>query len=170
MKRLHLFLFSAVFGIDAAMFAMTAFFWNQLPARIPTHFGISGAADAWAQKSLLMGYLVPVLLLLMFLFFILLYRYPQYSSWPTTLILMTVEEEKREKIFDILRAMLSTLLFWIALLFAYLQFAIIATANGRVPGVENYVMIFFIAIALFILIYVNGRMFFTIRKMVKVKK
>lgn len=167
MKRSHLILFSSVAGLTIASFVMTIWFWNDLPAQIPVHFGFSGIPDAWAAKSLLYVFLIPAIQIVILLVFSLLYKYPQYSSWPTTLILMAVEKEKREKIFAILREMLVLILFWISLLFSYLQFTILATANGRAFGLANYVMITFLAVMLILLVYVNTKMFITIRKVIK---
>lgn len=32
-------------------FALTAYFWNQIPETIPTHWGIDGQADGWSEKG-----------------------------------------------------------------------------------------------------------------------
>jgi uncharacterized membrane protein len=170
MKRFHLVLFSAVFGILVATWAMTAWFWHDLPSIIPIHFNFSGVPDSLAGKSLFYVFLIPLMQTAMFLIFTLIYRYPQYSSWPTTLILMAVEESKRNKIFEVIRSMLIAILIWISILFAYLQFTILATANGRAFGLAGYVMIGFLGLMLVYLVYYTAKMFFTIRKMVKTPK
>jgi len=167
MKRSHLILFSSVAGLTIAGFVMSAWFWNSLPSQIPVHFNFSGTPDAWEAKNIFYVFLAPSIQLAMLLVFALLYRYPQYSSWPTTLILMAVESQKREKIFSILREMLVLILFWMSLLFSYLQFTILATANGRAFGLANYVMMAFLAVMLVLLAYVNAKMFITIRKMIR---
>lgn len=150
-----------------SIFAMSIFFWNQLPAMIPVHFGLSGTPDSWAPKSVIYIFLVPMVLLAMFLVFLLLYRYPQYSSFPTTLILMAVEEKKRNHIFDIIRSMLSFVLLWMALLFSYLQFTILAAANNRTLGLFPYIMIGALIVLFLILIAYSIKMYLSIRKMLK---
>jgi uncharacterized membrane protein len=167
MKRLHLILYSSTLGVIIASFIMSVWLYSGLPATIPVHFGLSGSPDAWATRSLIYIFMVPTLNLLMYLFFLFIYRYPQYTSWPTTLILMTVEETRREKIFEILRSMVSWLLFWVTLLFGYLQYTILATANGRSFGILNYIMIAFLVVMFIFLIYINAKMYLAIRKMVK---
>lgn len=166
MKRGHVLIFSVVAGLLVSIFAMSVFFWNQLPAQIPVHFGLSGTPDSWAPKSVVYIFLIPMILLVMLLVFLLLYRYPQYSSFPTTLILMTVEKERREHIFGIIRSMLTYILLWVALLFSYLQFSILATANGRTLGLLPYIMVAAIAILFIILIAYSIKMFLSIRKMI----
>lgn len=150
-----------------SIFAMSVFFWNQLPAQIPIHFGLSGTPDAWAAKSIIYVFLIPTILLVMLLVFLLLYRYPQYSSFPTTLILMTVEEKKREHIFGIIRSMLTYTLLWTAILISYLQFTILATANGRTLGLSPYVMVGSLVVLFLILIAYSIKMYLSIRKMLK---
>lgn len=170
MKRLHLFFFSVSAGLLVATTAMTIYFYSSLPTLIPTHFGFSGAPDAWTPKNPITAFLLPLIGLLIFMLFVLIYRHPQYTSWPTTLILMAVEPEKREKIFDILRSMISSILFFISLLFAYLQFTIIATANNRSSGVTNLIMIAFLVALFAVIIVINVRMFVAIQKMLKKPK
>ena len=169
MKHSHLIIFSAAFGLIFATFVVSLYFWNQLPAQIPIHFGISGQPDGYTAKNIFSLFLLPVLNLAMFCLFSLIYRYPQYTSWPTTLILMTVETEKREKIYEILRSMNTWILFWLTLLFTYLQYNIIATANGRANGLEGWVMIGFLVIVLLIIVYINTRMYLSIKKMMAQK-
>jgi uncharacterized membrane protein len=146
---------------------MSIWFFHDLPAIIPVHFGLSGTPDAWATKNIFDIFMLPVLNFLIYLLFILIYRHPQYTSWPTTLILMTVEEEKREKIFVVLRSMITWILLLVTLIFGYLQYTIIATANGRALGVENYVMIAFLVVMYVFIFYINTKMYLTIRKMLK---
>lgn len=167
MKKSHLIAFSTSFGLVVASILMTAFFWNELPAQIPTHFGFSGTPDAFAQKNIVFVFMIPAIQLLLTLFFILIYRHPQYSSWPTTLILMTVEKKHREKVFEVLRGMLAGIVFVLSLFFAYLQFIILATANQRVSGLSSYVMIGFMVFLFGYIIFTNVRMYRTVHAIVK---
>jgi uncharacterized membrane protein len=166
MKRLHLVLYSASAAILASEIALTAYFWNILPATIPTHFNFAGNPDAWSGKSIGMVFLLPLIQLVLLCLFVALYKYPQYSSWPTTLILVTVEEKKREKIYDILRSMLAWTLLWLSLFMGYIQYAILATANGRANGVVNTVMFAMLGIMLLLIIIINVRMYRTVKKLI----
>jgi uncharacterized membrane protein len=168
MKRLHLVLYSASAAILAVEIGLTTYFWEALPAQIPTHFGISGTPDAYSAKSIWMVFLIPIIQLAIYLLFVTLYKYPQYSSWPTTLILVTVEEKKREKIYDVLRSMLAWTLVWVSLLFGYIQYTILATANGRTDGVLTSVMIGMLAVMLGFIVVINVRMYRTIKKLTKI--
>jgi uncharacterized membrane protein len=170
MKRSHLIVFAASFGIILASIIASMIFWSDLPARIPTHFGVSGAPDAWSVKNIWYVFMLPFMNLLMAGLFTVIYRFPQYTSWPTTLVLMTVDEEKREKIFEVLRSMNAWIFFLITSMFAYLQYAILATANGRAFGVLNYIMIGFLVVMFAYIIMINVRMFFAVKGILKEHK
>lgn len=169
MKTSHVITFSVIFGLTIASFVMSALLFTSLPTQIPTHFGLSGAPDVWVAKNIFSVFFVPVIQLLMFLLFLLLYKHPQYSSWPTTLILMTVDEKKRQKIFEVIRSMLIATLFWIGVLFSYLQFVVFATANGREDGVSPYAMIAFLVLLFATLFFYTGRMYVVVKKISKAK-
>lgn len=169
MKTLHIITFSVVLALTVASLVMSILLFSSLPGQIPTHFGLSGAPDIWSNKSILMVFMVPLIQLAMFLLFLLLYKHPQYSSWPTTLILMTVEEKKREKLFAVIRGMLLATLFWISILFSYLQFVIFATANGRDNGVSPFAMITFLVLLFGTMFIYTGRMFVVVKKVSKAK-
>lgn len=167
MKRSHLVIFSSAFGLLIASFVISAMMWGSLPDIIPTHFGFSGAPDDWSVKNAFSVFFVPAMQLFLFILFAVIYKHPQYSSWPTTLILMTVEEKKREKVFEVMRSMNTTILFVISLFFSYLQYVIMATANQRAQGLTPAYAIIFIAALFLVIIYYSIKMFSTIRKLSK---
>lgn len=151
-------------GLVAACFGVTAYFYSTLPARIPTHFNFSGAVDAWAPKNPIMAFLVPMIGLIIYLLFSLIYRHPEYTSWPTTLVLVTLPKEKRDLMFAVLRGMNAWILIWISALFTYVQFLIIATSNERAVGSTTYIMSGILVVCLLIIIVTNIRMISTVYK------
>jgi uncharacterized membrane protein len=54
--------------------------WNQLPDRVPTHFGFSGQPDDWGAKSTLLG--LPLVGLVMCAGLLLLARVPHLYNYP----------------------------------------------------------------------------------------
>jgi uncharacterized membrane protein len=170
MKRSHLVIFSAALGIIVASVIMSAYFWQELPQTIPIHFNYFGVADSWVTKNFFSLYLIPIIHLLLFGLFLLLYRYPQYTHWPETLILMTVEKDKREKVFEVLRSMNVIILLLISLLFGYLQFGIIATATERSEGLFTPILIGFVIAVFAVIIGINIKMFIVISKIRKEDK
>lgn len=167
MKTLHIVTFTASFALIIASVTLSAVLFSSLPSNLPFHFGVSGAPDSWVTKDILSVMMIPMIQLALFLFFLLIYKHPQYSSWPTTLILMTVSEDKREKVFDVLRGMMVGTMLVVNLLFLYLQFVIFATANGRLSGVSPYAMIAFLAVLFGTIIFYSARMLTVVKKISK---
>jgi uncharacterized membrane protein len=167
MKRSHLIIFSASFGIIVASIIMSGIFWNELPASIPIHFNYFGVADSWVAKNILNLFFVPILHTLIFFLFILIYRHPEYTHWPETLILMTVEETKREKVFEVLRTMNAIIILLVSFLFGYLQFGIISTATGRSTGLFTPILIGFMVAVFAVIIFINIKMFVVIKRIRK---
>jgi uncharacterized membrane protein len=64
----------------AALLAFAVRVWPDLPATVPTHFGISGAPDAWGSRASLL--VLPAMATLLFLLLTLLERVPQLYSYP----------------------------------------------------------------------------------------
>ena len=52
---------TGVFGL----WIVSILVFDQLPQRIPTHFGIGGAPDAWAERSAVSWFLLPTITLLL---------------------------------------------------------------------------------------------------------
>ncbi len=135
MKKWHKIGFIVAGALALASVIIAALYWSKLPSVIPTHFGITGEADGWSNKSLLAVFVVPVLQILMLGGFVFLYYKPQYSDMPTTLWLMTMEKHKRDHAFDLIRTMLVGIAIWIGLLFTYLTLEMNRSAlNGGGPN------------------------------------
>jgi uncharacterized membrane protein len=118
------------------------------PSIIPTHFGISGQADAWSSKSIVNVFMIPGLQTLILGLFIFLYYKPQYSDMPTTLWLMTMEEHKRDHAFDLIRTMLVGISLWIGLLFAYITYGMNVSAMETDLGLNSWLLLSIIGLML----------------------
>ncbi len=116
------------------------YYWGKLPNIIPTHFGINGQPDDWNQKSVWYSFLIPGLQSIMLGSFVFLYKKPQYSDMPTTLLLMAMEEKKREHAFALIRTMLVGISLWIGILFTYLTYAMNYSALTENSGLLPWLM------------------------------
>lgn len=120
-----------------ASWIVAFYYWDKLPSSIPTHFGVNGQPDAWNPKSVWYSFMIPGLQTIIFGAFMFLYYRPQYSDMPTTLLLMAMEEKKREHAFALIRTMLVGISLWIGALFNYLSFAMnysaITEGSGLIP-------------------------------------
>jgi len=120
--------------------AVAIYYWDKLPAIIPTHFGISGQPDDWNPKSAWYSFLMPGLQTLMFIIFSLLYKWPQYSDIPTTMLLMAMDEKKRDHAFALIRTMLVGVLVWVELLLGYMTYAMNISALEENSGLSPWIM------------------------------
>jgi uncharacterized membrane protein len=136
MKTWHKVAFIGAGLLVLASWVIATMYWDKLPQVIPTHFGISGAADSWDNKSIWYVFMLPVLQILMLTSFVFLYYKPQFSDMPTTLWLMTMDKKIRDDAFGLIRTMLVGTSLWIGALFTYLTYAINQSAldgSGPIP-------------------------------------
>ncbi|MEI7689776.1 MAG: DUF1648 domain-containing protein [Candidatus Saccharibacteria bacterium] len=113
--------------------AIAIYFWDKLPSVIPTHFGISGAADGWAEKSLFSVFLLPSIQTVIAALFIFLYYKPQYANIPSTIWLMTLDPNHRDHAFGLIRNMMAGTLIITGTLFAYITYGM-NNAAGLSPS------------------------------------
>ncbi|MEI6228836.1 MAG: DUF1648 domain-containing protein [Candidatus Saccharibacteria bacterium] len=116
---------------------ITIYFWDKLPSIIPTHFGISGAADGWAEKSLFSVFLLPSIQTIITGLFIFLYYKPQYANIPSTMWLMTLDSKHRDHAFGLIRNMMAGTLIITSTLFAYLTYSMNNAAFDHEPTLSS---------------------------------
>lgn len=78
------------FLMMAAYLILFASVWEKLPDTIPTHYNVTGQADAYGQKVWLL--LIPGVMLLMFLLLVVVEHFPQVWNMP-----VRITEENRER-------------------------------------------------------------------------
>lgn len=136
MKTSHKILFGISALLVISSWVIAILYWNKLPSVIPIHFGVTGQANGWADKSVLSVYLMPFLQTLLLFGFAFLYYKPQYSDLPTTMWLMTLEKKNREHAFSLIRTMLVGVSVWIGSLFTYITFASNSAALDSKSGLS----------------------------------
>lgn len=149
---------------------LVAVYYNRLPNIIPAHFGPSGLPDYWIQKEFWSVFLSPIIQTIMVALFLFLYRFPQYSNIPTTIILMGIEKEKREKIFEMIRNLLVITLLWINLFLGYISYVIIGVALDKIKGLQPIVTILFLVTFFVWLIYYIVKMIFKTKEIMGIEK
>jgi uncharacterized membrane protein len=63
-----------------SLLAHAAYVWPNLPPRVPTHFGIAGAPDAWGSRASLLA--LPMMATVFFVTLTLLERIPHRYNYP----------------------------------------------------------------------------------------
>ncbi len=158
MKKVHKILFSISFVLLIISWVISLIYWGKLPSIIPTHFGFNGMPDAWNKKSILYTFLLPSVQALMFFIFLFLYYKPQYSNMPTTLWLTTLDKDKKEHAFNLIRIMHATILIWINLLLTYMVYEMNESALSQ-KGLNPLIMLTMLVIMLIFIVAWNIKIY-----------
>jgi len=142
----------------AWMVSVVAF--NELPERIPTHFGLNGKPDRWSDKTPLIFYMMPTIQVVMVVIFIWIIRYPKLFNFPQKNEIKNWPEENKKPIYKYLSKMSLVICLMINLLFLTIQYSIIYGAKtetmSKIALVLIIIMTFsFIPLTVFILANLN---------------
>ena len=144
-----------IFPLAFVVFALvyTDFYYHDLPARVPTHFGASGLPDAWSSKSFINVYLLPLINLLVYLFTLLINLFfIMRPDNPRKVVNLSEKEkdalgpERLETIRTFTTRGLWLINTLVTATLAYLTFGSINTALGRQDGLGWFMWLFFAAI------------------------
>ncbi len=108
--------------LAVASWVIAIYYWDKLPAVIPVHFGISGAADGWADKSIFQVFLLPFLQAMILALMIFVYYKPQYSNIPSTMWLVALDEKNKAHAFDLIRTLNAGVLLLVSVMFTYITY------------------------------------------------
>ena len=142
----------------AWMVSVVAF--NELPERIPTHFGLNGKPDRWSDKTPLIFYMMPTIQVVMVVIFIWIIRYPKLFNFPQKNEIKNWPEENKKTIYKYLSKMSLVICLMINLLFLTIQYSIIYGAKtetmSKIALALIIIMTFsFIPLTVFILANLN---------------
>lgn len=133
-------------GVSIYLFVI----WNSIPNKIPGHYNAMGEIDRMGNKGELL--ILPIVGWLMYIGLTVLEKFPQI--WSTG---VTVTEENKERVYRILKNMLSTIKLIMVAVFVYLTIN-----SARVISLSVWFLPVF-------LILVFGTMIFFIVKLVREK-
>ena len=103
--------------------------WPALPSRVPTHFGFSGRADAFGDKSSL--FLLPAVTITLYTMLTVLSFFPQTFNYP-----VRATDANRSRLYALGVSLLGWLKAELVWIFAYLCTSSIAVAEGRAAGLS----------------------------------
>jgi hypothetical protein len=115
----------AVLGLLSAIF-IVVFNYRELPHRIPTHFGVTGVADGWGDKSSL-WILVGLTCVLYAVFSLLRFLPPRLMNLPVT-------EEHRAAAIPMSLEMIGWVKAEVTCMFAYIVWSAVAVVQGNSRG------------------------------------
>ena len=124
-----------------------AYYYPQLPERVPSHFGPNGEPDAWSGKGSLL--MLPLLCLGMFILFTFIKKIPHKFNYMVKITPENAEAQYRKAV-----TMIAGLNAGIIIAFMYISWRMIAIARGAEGGLGKWFLpVFLILTFLPIVVY-----------------
>ena len=101
--------------------------WPQLPERIPTHFGASGAPDGYGPKAAI--WLLPAISIFLYLLLTVVTRFPRSFNYP-----VKVTDENRPRLEPLALALLGWVKAETLVILAWITLGTIRVAVGKATG------------------------------------
>jgi len=108
----------------AALFAFCASVWSRLPAKVPTHFDLSGRPDAWGDRATLLA--LPILVVLFYVGFSFLERLPHTYNYP-----VPVNANNARRLYGLGRQLVLTMKLIVTGTFGYIFYNSVQVALGE---------------------------------------
>jgi uncharacterized membrane protein len=108
---------------------VAAYYYPQLPDRIPSHFNFRGETDGWGGKGFLL--IQPVVGVLVYTLLTVLSRCPHVFNYP-----WPITESNARRQYAISRQMMAAIKLVSVTLFSYITWSTIGTALGRQHGLR----------------------------------
>ncbi len=120
--------------------AMAIWVYPDLPAKIPGHFGPSGQPDAYVDRTVWTVILPALLQVGLTGLFWWIYRHPQYSNIPSTVMITMMPEPYRGQLYRILRHLAVVMMLFINILFAHISLTTLSVSLGLSDGLNPWLM------------------------------
>jgi len=124
-----------------ALLVISIYWWPQLPAIIPTHFGFDGTPNAFGSKNTL--WLLPAIQLFIVLFTLVLSRYPWAFNYP-----VRITQENAVRQYRRGRLLLAGVGAAVAWLFVFIQWQTIEVALGHTTTLGGVFSTAFVVVTL----------------------
>lgn len=140
-----------------ALLIVTLYWWEQLPAIIPTHFGFDGKPNGYGPRETF--FWLPGILLVMLALFAALSRYPWLFNFP-----VAITQENAARQYQRGRTLLAALGALLAWFFTLLQWELALAAKGIDNFLTNGNPVFIILfIVIFPLVMIGVIVWWTVR-------
>ena len=111
------------------MWGFVAYYYPNLPARIPTHFGADGQPDGFGHKSTLWQLAVAATVLYSLMIWV--SRYPHWGNYP-----VKVTEENAERLYRLCACLLREMGLALNVIFAWLVISVCMVATNQMNGLD----------------------------------
>ena len=169
MKTKYKVTFAIIAILAIASWIITFYYWDKLPAVIPIHFGISGAADGWADKSVWQVFSIPFIQTAMLALFIFVYKRPQYSNIPSTMWLMALNDKQQQQAYDLIRTLNAGVSVFTGALFTYITFSMNYSAISFNQNLSSPVILAVVGLMLVWVVYWTVKIYKITKKQITSK-
>ncbi len=107
--------------------------WPELPATVPTHFGISGAPDAWGARAWLL--VLPVVATVLFVVLTFLERVPHVYNYP-----VEVTATNAERVYALGRRLMLSVKTILVVAFGLIFHGSVEVALGRATALPGWLL------------------------------
>jgi uncharacterized membrane protein len=121
----------AAMGCLVTLLAYAAYVWPELPATVPTHFGIAGPPDAWGSRASLLA--LPTLAMAFFLALTILERIPHRYNYP-----IEVTAANAPRMYALGRRLVLSVKLMLVLVFGFTFRTAADVALGKVTGIPGW--------------------------------
>jgi uncharacterized membrane protein len=104
--------------------------YGDIPDRIPRHFGASGEADAWGDKSLLLWLMA--LSAVLYAGLTVLNRFPHIFNYP-----WNITDENAARQYGLARSLMNAIKACVTWIFTYIVYGTLETAYGNAQGLGS---------------------------------
>jgi uncharacterized membrane protein len=126
--------------VMALTWGMMIWIYPDLPAKIPSHFGPSGQPDAHVDRTVWTVILPGLLQVALTGLFWWIYRHPQYSNIPSTVMITMMPEPYRGQLYRILRHLTVVMMLCVNIVFAHISLTTISVSLGLSDGLNPWLM------------------------------
>jgi len=125
--------------------------WNNIPEKIPAHYGFEGNVDRWGNKIELI--FLPIVSWIIFIVLTVIAKFPK--TWNTG---VKITEENQERVYRVIRNMLETLKLLIVSVFTYITVDSSIGEGTKLKFIWVFMFLFFASIVFFIIKLVKAKL------------
>jgi len=121
------------------LIAIPAFYYNQLPDKVPTHFDAAGNPDDYGSKQMI--WLLPVIGIFLFAVLHQVTKYPHTFNY-----LKAITEDNALRQYTLASRLMRALNLVVCSMFCYITWQSVQVALARATGLGHFFLIIFLAI------------------------
>lgn len=132
--------------------AITLYYFSNLPNAIPTHYNFTGQPDGFGNKLTI--FILPILSTVLFVGMTILNKFPHIFNYP-----LKITYQNAERQYTIATRLIRYLKFIVALAFSTIVLMIFQTASNKISGFSIWFLLLFIGLIFIPMVYAIVKLF-----------